>query len=540
MKNLRLSGTAGLLLLIIAAGATARFWAIDFGLPNIDVRPDEDTIVSVSMALLFQGLNPKFFDYPSLEFYLLAAIYRLRWEVGHWQGYFQHKWQITGAIVGHPLPYFVASRAISATAGTVTIWLVYRLGQKIADRMTGIVAAFFLAFAFLHVRDSHFGVTDVPMTALATAAMIPLVSAFFDPETRRHWTRAGLLAGLAASTKYTGGIVAISGLVVAAIALSERRGITKGPERRVIIRHAVRFVVASVIGFLIGTPFAALDFPRFIGALSFESTHAAAGHGAIVGRGWSSHFWLSLRYGMGWPMLAGALAGMVILFAQSWKRALLLSAFPIAAFLLIGHGYTVFVRYILPIVPCLCVLAAIAVLTICRKIARVVPLNAAVLTTVMAGLVALPSIQSVIAFDRILANRDTRLLARAWIDARRQPGDWVHEEWGVQVYPDFGRPPDVHVSTFDAGRRVFLSEKGDVVAPTWVVIGASPLTGYSTPPPELLEMVTQQFVEATSFVPTTGVEAPETYDQQDKFYMPFTDFSKRLRPGPEIRIYRRR
>jgi hypothetical protein len=480
---------------------------------------------------LFQGLNPKFFDWPSFEFYVLATLYRLRWEIGHWQGYFQHKWQIAPAIVGHPLPYFLFPRALAAVAGTFSIWAVYRVAARLTDRLTGVVAALFAAVAFLHVRDSHFGVTDVPATALVIAAMLPLTSAFLDPAARRHWTRAGLLAGLAASTKYGGGIVVVAGIAVALIAWSERR---------LVVGHFVRFVLWSIAGFLIGTPYAVLDFPHFWHGLAFQQGHLMAGHGTIVGRGWGYHLMFSLRYGLGTAMLVAALAGIGIMWAKSWKRALVLCSFPLIFYLLTGQGQTVFVRYIIPIVPFLCITAAVAVVEVCRRLSTMVPVSLAVCTTIAATLVALPSATSVVQFDRLITIPDSRVLARAWIDARRQPGDWLHEETGIQVYPDFGRPTDLHVSRFDAGRRVFFSDEGKLVSPAWVVLGRSPLAGYTTLPPELLDVVETQFVRVATFVPTTGDELPETFDQQDKFFLPYRDFSRRLRPGPEIHVYRRR
>jgi hypothetical protein len=252
------------------------------------------------------------------------------------------------------------------------------------------------------------------------------------------------------------------------------------------------------------------------------------------------HLTFSLRYGLGTPMLVAALAGIVVLFARSWKRALVLCSFPILFYLATGQGQTVFVRYIIPVVPFLCITAAVAVVELCRLISRMAPMNLAACSTVAAALVALPSIASVVQFDRLLAKPDSRELARVWIDARRQRGDWLHEESGIQIYPDFGRPQDLHVSTFDAGRRVFLSNEGQVVSPVWVVLGKSPLVGYTTPPPELLEVVQQQFARAAVFMPTTGDEPSDTFDQQDKFFLPYRDFSQRLRPGPEIYVYRRR
>src|SRR5207245_2101204 len=42
--------------------------------------------------------------------------------------------------------------------------------RELFSRRVALVAAGFLAVAFLHVRDSHFGVTDVPVTFLTVCA----------------------------------------------------------------------------------------------------------------------------------------------------------------------------------------------------------------------------------------------------------------------------------------------------------------------------------------------------------------------------------
>jgi hypothetical protein len=42
-----------------------------------------------------------------------------------------------------------------------------------------------------------------------------------------------------------------------------------------------------------------------------------------------------------------------------------------------------------------------------------------------------------------------------------------------------------------------------------------------------------------TFLATSGPERADVFDRQDHFYFPYTDFSRRLRSGPEIRIFRR-
>ena len=100
-------------------------------------------------------------------------------------------------------PFLYITRAMSAVMGVLTVWWVYSLGKRLFDETIAIFAAAFLALAFLHVRDSHFGVTDVAMTGLVMLTMVAIV----------RWRQsgkpidaiaAGLAAGLAGSTKYNG------------------------------------------------------------------------------------------------------------------------------------------------------------------------------------------------------------------------------------------------------------------------------------------------------------------------------------------------
>src|SRR4029077_10866208 len=108
----------------------------------------------------------------------------------------------------HWEPFFLISRSFSAVFGTASVFVVYRLGRKLRGEMTGLLAALFLAFAFMHARDSHFGTTDVTMTFFILCAVGALVDAH---QTRRpaRFVLAGVFAGLAAATKYNAAVLAV-------------------------------------------------------------------------------------------------------------------------------------------------------------------------------------------------------------------------------------------------------------------------------------------------------------------------------------------
>lgn len=207
-------------------------------------------------------------------------------------------------------PFFLLARALSALAGTLTIYLIYCLARRLFDPLTGVVAAALLAVAFLHARDSHFGVTDVSMVMLVVAAVLALVRAHDEPSPVRFlW--AGLLAGLATSTKYN------ALLLVAPLAVSQW---LQARDDHRIDRRMPLFLAAMAFGFLAGTPFSLVDRAQFLRDASGEAAHLAGGHGIRLGIGWRYHLLVSLWHGLTWPVLVAALTGSIWMIARVHRR----------------------------------------------------------------------------------------------------------------------------------------------------------------------------------------------------------------------------
>jgi len=58
-------------------------------------------------------------------------------------------------------------------------------------------------------------------------------------------------------------------------------------------------------------------------------------------------------------------------------------------------------------------------------------------------------------------------------------------------------------------------------------------------PPELRGLLNAGYELAFVATGTTGPEPEAAFDRQDAFFLPYADFSARVRPGPNISIYRR-
>jgi 4-amino-4-deoxy-L-arabinose transferase-like glycosyltransferase len=107
--------------------------------------------------------------------------------------------------------------------GTATVLVIYAVVRPLFDRLVGLVASSFLALAFLHVRDSHYATTDVPMTFFVMTAMLAIVRVFRGARRDDAWL-AGVLSGFAIATKYTALPLAAPIGIVAAFHARMRRG----------------------------------------------------------------------------------------------------------------------------------------------------------------------------------------------------------------------------------------------------------------------------------------------------------------------------
>ena len=155
-------------------------------------------------------------------------------------------------------------------------------------------------------------------------------------------------------------------------------------------------------------------------------------------------------------------------------------------------------------------------------------------------MIALPSIQRVVAFDSLIGRTDTRVLAAQWIASHVRDEERVGQIPPALIYPDFGVPKPVNLATFDITRKAFVTGDGTSVSPDWILVPTSPLSEYTVAPNELTNIANRDFVRETTIPATHGSEMSGWFDQQDLFFMPFTTFSMRDRPGPEIQIFRRR
>jgi hypothetical protein len=508
-----------LLIPLLGLAAALRLAGIDFGLPG-KFRPDEEFLVSRGLGILGGELNPHFFQYPSLYMYLLAAVYGVWRAIGGLLGTFGAA-GFQAYIDAHAeAPAYLVARITTAVVGVAGVAATYRLGRLAVNARAGILAAAFLAFSYGHVRESHFATTDVTMVLWVTLALAAMIVVSRDGRLSDS-LQAGALAGLAFSTKYPA--LALSVPLVLCHAFPWRPGAVKRLAAAALMMAAV---------FAATSPYVILDFKSFREAMAMESGFLGGLSGLDAPHGLHWLIGVSLRYGVGLPVTLVGLVGLgwaLVDIARGGRlrpTALVLVAFTIALATPFVLTRITYVRYALPLFPVVAVLAARVTMAVAE---RAQPRHAWAAACGMALLLVVePGIRA-FKTDRLLAQPDTRNLARDFIVSRVPAGARIGANT-YYAYPKPQLPPEYRLVDF-AGP--------DWADAEWALVEDHPVSFFSPPaPPEAaarLAAFGEVVADIDPFVP--GRRDEGVYDPADAFYLPLAGQDTVTRPGPRIRIY---
>jgi 4-amino-4-deoxy-L-arabinose transferase-like glycosyltransferase len=430
-------------------------------------------------------------------------------------------------------PFIYITRALAVLMGVLTVWGVYYVTSLVFDTTIALGAALFLALSFLHVRDSHFGVTDIPMTAMVVLT-VAAIERWRQAGGLAGAAIAGLLAGLATSTKYNGLGVAVPFVVAAGLRLFENRDQPRG-----IITAAASlgmFGGTLAIALFATSPYILIDWSRFVRSVSATQAMITAGHGMVIGRGWWYYAQVVLPAAVGWPIFVAGTLGIAAALLTKFRETATLFAFPIAYYIVAGRGYGVFARYILPVIPFLCIGAAWLVVEAVRLMTRASSSSVRRLALVgTLAVVVAPTAYKSYLLDRLLGITDNRTVTGRTLIEMLPPGSVFYqsgEAYGHAPLGMDGREANVRVARFDAATATFTPAD-----PDWILIQRSPLVLYSAVPPALEQLLKERYTLARQFPTETRANVARVYDQQDAFYLPIEGLEGLSRPGPSFDLY---
>ena len=390
------------LAMILALAAMLRFVGIGSGIPfNIGV--DEPEIMDRAIRMMRTGdFNPHFFDYPGLYFYVQLVVACLRFIVGATAGHWTSLDQVDAA------DFYLWGRAVTALLGTLTVFLVYHIGMRWGTRYAALAAGL-MAVMPLHVRESHYVLTDVPLTFFVTLGLLLTLRAA-ERERAIDFAWAGAAAGLAAATKYPGGLSLLVPLIAVWLTLGAK------PSR---LAASLAVLAGAAAAFLLAAPYTILDLPAFLNGYAhlagYYSPKPLAEAAAIT-------YFKHLTRSMAWPAFLLLLIGIGLGAVRSIRgpgrvRWTVTLVFPLVYFYFLSGQTLVFGRYLLPLLPSVCLLAAagcVSGVSLLRRFDIPRAARTAIIAAITIAAVLPPAWQSLV-FMRTLTRTSTVELAHAWM-----------------------------------------------------------------------------------------------------------------------------
>lgn len=368
-----------LLALILAAAAALRFYGLNWD-DGHWLHPDERQIYFVVLKLDWphsvadalspnSALNPRFFAYGSLPFYLLKLVVSL----------LKPLW----TVVRDPDNLHLVGRPLAALFDLGTVYLTYRLARNLLPsprengdlRWNYLLAAILAGLAVLSIQLAHFYTADTLLTFFVMLSL-NLAADVAKGGGRRRQIALGIALGLALATKVSA-LPLVFVLIVSYdcrirnMALGSQSTNSRMQRFTGVIRAMLLPLILAAVVFFLAQPYALLDWQTFLdhtiresqiarGTFDVPYTLQYAGTWPFFYSVWQTALWgMSLPLGLvAWTGLGWALWRW--LRRGSWRDALLLAW--VGPYLVItGLLYAKYLRYMLPVVPVFCILAADAV-----------------------------------------------------------------------------------------------------------------------------------------------------------------------------------
>jgi Dolichyl-phosphate-mannose-protein mannosyltransferase len=396
--------------LLLVFSFVLRVWGAKQGLPYAYNADENAHFVPKAIGLFDHGWNPHYFVNPPAYTYVLHLVFDV---------WFGGRAGVSASFAKDPTDVFLVARVVSAAFGTLAVWFLYLAGAKLFDdRRVGFLGAGLLGVAFLPVFYSHLALNDVPTLAPICLALYGVAGIVRQGRVVDFlWAGVGL--GLACATKYTGGIVLLPILAAAFGCLVGRRRLRVST----LIGGLFLAALCALIAFAITNPYALLDFSGFRDGLNHQTSVAddALGKlGLTEDNGLEYYLW-TLTWGLGWVPAIAAAFGVVLTARDNWRIALVLVPAPVLFLLFMGTQERYFGRWLMPVFPMICLLAAYAVLRAAGWVGARRPVLAPTMLVLATALLCGQALVSSLHIGQVLSREDTRNMARSWLVAHVPP-----------------------------------------------------------------------------------------------------------------------
>jgi len=416
------------IILIILLSFVLNSIGIFYAYPTLRLVEDEVAIVSTVLKMINDfSLRPDFVDnyYPAPVAYIYLPFYLLYFAAFFLLGVVGSISELREMILLDYANFKVilpVARFISVLAGCLSVYLVYKISQVLfKKRGIALWSSFFTATSLIFIQLSHFGriwiiqTLVVLLTIYCLARMLSLKK--YD---LKHYFISGLLIALSLGINLVGGVVYFCFLFVH-YSLNKGKGFVKTflKNQKFWLTNLVAFLSTLFIYFLHPA-----TFHRYLG-FYFKKEFAAG----YISQSFSNSLSDSLNFAFYYirvlweyePLLIILfLISLPLLFLKQKKAFYLLGIFALLYYLMIGpflrRGC---VRYILPIIPFLAIIAGYGFSCFLKKVSSRSLKNGLIIVFVLL-FVLMPFYWNV-----SLLKPNTYVLAKQWAESNLASGESI-------------------------------------------------------------------------------------------------------------------
>lgn len=411
-ENFKLFFLVSLLILI---GAFLRFYNLSWGAPYF-FHPDERNIASAISQLSFPNqLNPHFFAYGSLPIYIV---------------YFTGV--ITNLIVSlfQPTSIFSVSfeqasiigRFLSAFLSSLLIPLLFIIGKKLKDTATGLLAAFFATTSIGFIQYAHFSTFEMWLTFFGTL-LFYFCLLFLQKRTKKITIAIGLVFGILLSIKISSIVLLFPITPLFLLSQSFKK----------FIFALSFFCLSALCIFIITNPFVLLTPFEFISSMQYESSVVMHTLPVFYTQGFINTIPIVYQLVYIFPFLLNPF--LLIIFIPSFifivytmikKRSLsfgLLLLFFLILFFSQGFFYAKWTRYMIPTLPFIYLILAIALINLKK-------------TIILSSIVVICSFYAFAFLYVVYVQPDTRINSMQWATKHIPPQtNIISEVYDLGIVP---------------------------------------------------------------------------------------------------------
>lgn len=411
-----------LLILILFLAFLLRLWGIDYGLPYFFVGDEQPLVAGALKMAQLKTLLPvlhsdefRFLYYPPLMPYiyliLLAPFLLIKYLLGSWASFIAFQ----NFLILNPGFIWLIARIFNVFIGLATVYLIYLTGRRIFNRSVGLLSALFLSLSFFHLQLSHFARHWAPAVFFAYLVILFAFYIYQAPQ-KKYYFWAGLTAGLAFGVSYIT-VIALA-VVLMVHYLSKRSWKEKIKDKNLWLTLIIFTVLASI--FVVSHP---QEFFRILFGEDSTLTHSKS----LIGWLLSFVYYFKILVFFELAILIFALSGWLILWFKSRKIWLVFSLWPVLYITLLYLFFHHESRYLIFIIPWLTLLAAYGFYYFFNKLSAAI--NSRTVAVVILLLFFLYPLFIAVRYDYLLSQKDTRLLAKEWIEKNIPAESKIITDW---------------------------------------------------------------------------------------------------------------